>query len=176
MGAGGVSTQNVLGLDLATTSLPDAIAAMVEAWYDAQNVDIEPEPAPSKDLIKCIDYILNQTVKPDLLDGLNNLGANPTIKKLLLIRHGQGPGARSNAGFALSRFGILYRGSKERCLRIYTKEFLFNIADEDAGYRCVNALFEAPGAEYHKDKYLTDSKDYSYIEIPSKYFTDRCSL
>ena len=176
MGAGGVSGQHVLGLDLAKASLPDAIAAMVEAWYDAQDVEVNAETALADDLIKCIDYILNQTVKPDLLDGLGNLGVNPTIKKLLLIRHGQGPGARSNAGFALSRCGILYKGSKERCLRIYTKEFLLNSADEHAGYRCVNALFEAPGAEYHKDKYVTDSKDYSYIEIPSKYFIDRCFL
>lgn len=29
----------VLGLDLATASLPDAIAAMVEAWYQAQAVN-----------------------------------------------------------------------------------------------------------------------------------------
>jgi hypothetical protein len=36
---GGVSSQSVLGLDLAKASLPDAIAAMVEAWYDAQNVE-----------------------------------------------------------------------------------------------------------------------------------------
>jgi hypothetical protein len=31
--------KKVLGLDLAKTALPDAIAAMVEAWYEAQNVD-----------------------------------------------------------------------------------------------------------------------------------------
>jgi hypothetical protein len=34
-----MSTQKVLGLNLAATSLPDAIAAMVEAWYEAQNVE-----------------------------------------------------------------------------------------------------------------------------------------
>jgi hypothetical protein len=38
-----VSTQKVLGLDLAKTALPDAIAAMVEAWYEAQAVDDEPQ-------------------------------------------------------------------------------------------------------------------------------------
>jgi len=37
--AGGVSSQIVIGLDLAKTSLPDAIAAMVEAWYEAQEIE-----------------------------------------------------------------------------------------------------------------------------------------
>jgi predicted DNA-binding transcriptional regulator AlpA len=32
----------VLGLDLSKTTLPDAIAAMVEAWYQAQEVDDQP--------------------------------------------------------------------------------------------------------------------------------------
>jgi hypothetical protein len=38
-----VSTQKVLGLDLAKTALPDAIAAMVDAWLEAQEVDDEPQ-------------------------------------------------------------------------------------------------------------------------------------
>ena len=37
--------KKVLGLDLAKTALPDAIAAMVEAWYEAQDVDGEPRAA-----------------------------------------------------------------------------------------------------------------------------------
>jgi hypothetical protein len=36
--------ERLLGLDLAKTTLPDAIAAMVEAWYDAQDVDVN-QPA-----------------------------------------------------------------------------------------------------------------------------------
>jgi len=31
-----IQSATVLGLDLTKTTLPDAIAAMVEAWYDAQ--------------------------------------------------------------------------------------------------------------------------------------------
>ena len=43
-----MSTQRALGLDLANTTLPDAIAAMVEAWYDAQHLDVNQPPAAVK--------------------------------------------------------------------------------------------------------------------------------
>jgi len=36
-----MKTQKVLGLDLAKATLPDAIAAMVEAWYEAQGLSDE---------------------------------------------------------------------------------------------------------------------------------------
>ena len=38
-----MSTEKVLGLDLARTELPDAIAAMVEAWLEAQGIDVKPQ-------------------------------------------------------------------------------------------------------------------------------------
>ena len=41
-----MSTQKVLGLDLTKTTLADAIAAMVEAWYEAQGVDNQPQLSP----------------------------------------------------------------------------------------------------------------------------------
>ena len=37
--------KKVLGLDLAKTDLPDALAAMVNAWYEAQDVDVNPPTA-----------------------------------------------------------------------------------------------------------------------------------
>jgi len=170
------SSPMIPNLSLSNVTLPDAIAAMVEAWYEAQNVDTEPEPALGKDLIECIDYILNQTVKPELLNGFGNLGTNPTIKKLLLIRHDQGLRSKSNAGAALYRCGILYRGSQESHLRIYNKAVVLDGLDETTEYRYGNSLLDAPGAKFHKDKLSTGGKDYSYLEIPSKYLIDKCSL
>jgi hypothetical protein len=46
VGAGGVSSQNVPGPDLSSTSLPDAIASLVEAWLAAQ--DVEPVQRPQR--------------------------------------------------------------------------------------------------------------------------------
>ena len=43
----------MIDLDLANMTLPDAIAAMIEAWLDAQDVE-DPWCA---DLDECIDYI-----------------------------------------------------------------------------------------------------------------------
>jgi hypothetical protein len=53
----------VLGLDLSKTTLPDAIAAMVEAWYQAQEVDDQPalqsvtttEAQPDLTLAQCCE-------------------------------------------------------------------------------------------------------------------------
>jgi hypothetical protein len=171
-----VSSQYVLGLDLAKASLPDAIAAMVEAWYDAQGVEPEVLPEPSADLAECIDYILNQTVKPELLDGLGNLGVNPTIKKLLLIRHKQSKNARSNAWYALNRCGIHYKGSETVDLRIESQAVIFEALDAATEIRYGNALLDAPGSQYNKDKYCFKGKDRSFLEMPSCYFIDRCSL
>jgi len=43
-----MNSQKVLGLNLTKTTLPDAIAAMVEAWYEAQGVDSVEQPKPQK--------------------------------------------------------------------------------------------------------------------------------
>jgi phage/plasmid-associated DNA primase len=40
--------KKVLGLDLAKTELPDALAAMVNAWYEAQDVDVDPHAAAAE--------------------------------------------------------------------------------------------------------------------------------
>lgn len=42
-------TQKVLGLDLSKVTMPEAIAAMVEAWLDAQGVERTERPMPKPD-------------------------------------------------------------------------------------------------------------------------------
>jgi hypothetical protein len=166
-----MSTQKVLGFNLAATSLPDAIAAMVEAWYEAQNVENQTVSTPSKDLIECIDYILNQSVNQETLGSIKNLGVNPTVKDLLIIRHGQGLGARSNAGFALSRLGINYKGYQSNEIRIINNAPVFSGLSKEQVNRYGRALFDAPGTEKitpYGNKLITE------LKMPSKHFTDRC--
>ena len=166
MEAGGVSSQSVLGLDLAKASLPEAIAAMVEAWYDAQGVEPEVLPEPSADLAECIGYILNQTVESEVAKGLN-IKPDSRIRDLLLNRYGQSYNARSNAGYALHRYGIEYRGSTSEWIEIENDPLVLRGLDQATDERYSLALLDAPGAEFIESTYR------SRLKIPSKYFMDR---
>jgi len=110
-----VSTQKVLGLDLAKTTLPDAIAAIVEAWYEAQAVDDQPEPDLDETLGDCIDYIGNLVIH--WKDGKQRKKIN-TVYELLEIRSKEFQGSRSNTFFALLSAGIWYKGGSDEKIRI----------------------------------------------------------
>jgi hypothetical protein len=163
---GGVSSQSVLGLDLAKASLPDAIAAMVEAWYDAQGVEPEALPEPSADLAECIDYILNQTVQAEAIKGLT-IKPDLKIRHLLLIRHSQSFSSKSNASASLFRHGIEYRGSTSEWIEIENDPLVLRGLDQATDERYSLALLDAPGAEFIESTYR------SRLKIPSKYFMDR---
>ena len=106
-----MTTRVVLGVDLRTVSLPDAIVAMVEAWYDAQGVEDERKDSPTQGIsrtdadeaMECLSYLLNIFVKEE----------NKHVKELMQARLIQGQHVRSNAGIALwnackiSCYGIL---------------------------------------------------------------------
>jgi hypothetical protein len=47
-----MNNKTVLGIDLAKTTLPDAIAMMVDAWYQAQNIEEEMSPTPLRQRAK----------------------------------------------------------------------------------------------------------------------------
>ena len=161
-----MSSQSVLGLDLAKASLPDAIAAMVEAWYDAQGVEPEALPEPSADLAECIDYILNQTVQAEAIKGLT-IKPDLKIRHLLLIRHGQSFSSKSNASASLFRHDIEYRGSTGEWIAIYKDPLILKGLDQATKERYVHALFDAPGAEHVESSYR------SHLRIPARYIMDR---
>jgi len=110
-----VSTQKVLGLDLTKTELPDAIAAMVEAWYEAQAVEDETDFGLDETIGDCLDYIGNLVIHWQ--DGKQRKKIN-TVYELLEIRSKESCGSRSNASFALFSAGILYRGGSDEKIRI----------------------------------------------------------
>ncbi len=155
-------TQKVLGLDLAKTTLPDAIAAMVEAWYEAQGVEDQVEPETLNGLEEFIGLIMRHVV--EWQDGRGRPKEN-TVAELLAIRKNQMMGSRSNAGSALWTCGITYRGGHDDSIRLKWTNLPLSISCSDQEVRLKDALLSCPGAK-HWDF------DHS-VEIPVKYFLDK---
>jgi hypothetical protein len=110
-----MTSQEVLGLDLAKTALPDAIAVMVEAWYEAQAVEDETDFDLDETIGDCLEYIGNLVIH--WVDGKQRKKIN-TVYELLEIRSKEFVGSRSNASFALFSAGIWYRGGSDEKIRI----------------------------------------------------------
>ena len=159
-----MSSQMVLGLDLAKTSLPDAIAAMVEAWYEAQNTEIETQSAELKDLEQFIDQVMAQVV--DWKDGKGKARKN-SIAELFAIRRDQMIGSRSNASYALHECGLSYRGGHDDTVRVKWVDLPIILTSNDDINRLKEAFLACPEAKY----FAYDES----VRIPAKFFLDKLS-
>ena len=159
-----MSSQYVLGLDLAKASLPDAIAAIVEAWYDAQGVEFETQSAESKDLDHFIGQVMAQVV--DWKDGKGKARKN-SIAELFAIRKDQMIGTRSNAGYALHECGLSYRGGHDDTVRVKWVDLPVILTSDADIKRLREAFLACPGAKH----YAYDDS----VQIPAKFFLDKLS-
>lgn len=87
----------VLEIDLRTATLPDAIAAMVEAWYEAQAVEVAIMESAAEN--ECLSFLMNVQVDKSFYDMINTL----SVKQLMEIRLKQGQHVNSKAHRALAR-------------------------------------------------------------------------
>ena len=140
-----MSKQKLLGLDLATATLPDAIAAMVEAWYEAQGLGDKTTPDSLADLGELIDLILRHVV--EWKDGKGRPKEN-TVAELIKIRKDQMIGGRSNVDRALYRCGISYRGGHDDFIRLKWAELPLLISCADHEVRLKNALSNCPSSKF----------------------------
>jgi hypothetical protein len=140
-----MNSQKVLGLDLTKTTLPDAIAAMVEAWYEAQGVEDQQDPEISEGLTDLIKQIISHTVK--WKDSKGRPKQN-TIAELLAIRKNQAKGSRSNVAVALCKCGISYRGGECDSIRLKWTSLPLSISCADHEARLKDALSNCPGAKH----------------------------
>lgn len=148
----------VLGIDLASSTLPDAIAAMVEAWYEAQDVEAALDPA----LCECIDYILSRDVEWTSESSIK-------VSKLIEIRSQQAKGSRSNAKRSLLGAGIWYNGKGDDRIRIFSGAEVLSGLDAEKEELLGLALLRAPGGRLVNP--VTGGK--SFVDLPVSYFLGR---
>ena len=141
-----MSTQKVLGLDLAKTALPDAIAAMVDAWLEAQEVDNQPRPDLDETVGDCIDYIGNLVVH--WKDGKQRKRIN-TVYELLEIRSKEFTGSRSCAYFALYSAGVWYRGGSCEKIRIHPEALPVFDYDHEIKEKWTSAILSIKGVKVY---------------------------
>ena len=153
--------QKVLGLDLAKVTMTEAIAAMVDAWLDAQGVDDELQRPQDPVLAQVINYILSTDVEIEQAKRRSKI----KISKLLEIRSRQTQ--RSSASIALYRAGIAYRNYKgKEVISINSGGGVFSGLSQSLNERWRAALLDAPGA-----RYVEAISSYSAcVELPAKYF------
>ena len=151
----------VLEIDLRTSTLPDAIAAMVEAWYEAQGVEEDLVGSVAKN--ECLSFLMNVQVDKSFYDLSNTL----SVKQLMEIRLKQGQHVRSKASRALQN------ACKISCYSHYP----FSVS---LGYS--STAFD--GSQWQDKKWIQElsalpgvtnleSRDprFGCIQIPKKYFT-----
>jgi hypothetical protein len=148
-----MSNQKVLGLDLSATTLPDAIAAMVEAWYDAQNTEQDSV------LSEYINQILNYPVEWRIT---SNRSITVTVGDIMQIRKNQSN--RSKAAVALSNLGIFHKGKNAKTIELCSNKLSVllgskNQADSFYGY-AVNL----------QDIKINTTTYYDIIVLPVSYF------
>jgi hypothetical protein len=134
----------VTGKSLASIPLPEAIAATVEAWYDAQDVEGEPtqaDPPWCADLDECIDYIGHTVIH---WKDAKQRKKTTTIYELLDIRSRERLGCHSNAERALRSAGIHYRGKGGSDIRITPDSLPIFDYDHEAEERWTNAILSYP--------------------------------
>ena len=157
----------MINLDLASIDLPDAIAAVIEAWLDAQNVEdtpVEVDPPWIIDLEECIDYIGFTVIH--WKDGKQRKKTN-TIYELLDIRGRQMLNSRSKADYALHLAGIDYRGRGAGEIRIRPDSLPIFDYEKEVEEKWTSALLSYPMAKVSQ---FTRSEP--YLEIDALLFFD----
>jgi len=151
----------VLEIDLRTATLPDAIAAMVEAWYEAQGV--EEDLAGSVAENECLSFLMNVQIDKNFYDLINTL----SVKQLMEIRLKQGQHVRSKARFALEN------ACKITCYSHYPSYVGLghgSTAFDGSQWqdkKWIQELSALPGVINHESR----DPRFGCIQIPKKYFT-----
>jgi hypothetical protein len=135
--------------------MPDAIAAMVEAWYDAQNTEQDSV------LSEYINQILNYPVEWHIT---SNRPTTVTVGDIMQIRKNQSN--RSKAAVALSNLGIFHKGKNAKTIELRSNKLPVllgsqNQADSFYGYAVNLQDIKINTTTYY---------DYDIIVLPISYF------
>jgi hypothetical protein len=148
-----MSTQKVLGLDLGATSLPDAIAAMVEAWYEAQDTEHDSV------LSEYINQILSHPVE---WQKTSNRTITATVADIMEIRKNQTN--RSKASAALYHLGIGHSGKNAKTIWLDISKLPQLLGGSERANNFCKHVANLPNIEFNKNFY------HEIIEFPISYF------
>jgi hypothetical protein len=150
----------VLEIDLRTSTLPDAIAAMVEAWYEAQGV--EEDLAESVAENECLSFLMNVQVDKSFYDLINTL----SVRQLMEIRLKQGQHVRSKAHNALANAcGIGCYSHYPSSVSLDHDSTAFD-GSQWQDKKWIQELSALPGVVNHESRL----PGFGCIQIPKKYF------